>query len=923
MVDEGEISRVDRFKRLERLYRSALELTAAERQAFLDQACADDDALRCEVESLLAAHPQAEAFLSVPAVEGEARRRAELLADQIPNENQPIVPPTSLIGHTINQYEVVSPLGRGGMGEVWLAEDRRLKRKVALKLLPAEFTNDAGRVRRFEREAHAVLTLNHPNIITLFDFGHTDEGYFITTEFVDGQTLRALLREETRLPVRESIEIALQICSALDAAHDAGIIHRDIKPENVMLRRDGFVKVLDFGLAKMGEGQMLDPITSASGLTNPGAVMGTVSYMSPEQARGHKVDARSDIFSLGIVLYEMLTGRLPFEGETASDMLAAILKSEQPPLTELLSDALPNIATVTLQQIITRALVKDREARYQTIQTMAADLRKCAENLQFHELLVRSGETSRSRPAGPPPDSNIPGSATHSTTHPRQKVILALVLLALVAAIPVSLQVWRMQKSRPSPPPPASAVAPIQTLAVLPFRFIGSDHNEEYFGQGMTEALITKLGNARQLTVRPITAVLKYQNANVEPDRAARELKTDAVVLGSLQKVGSNMRVNVQLNRAGEAQPFWTEYFDGVDSDPFALQDKVALRLIKELALILNSAEHRKFARRATKNLEAYRLYLEGRYFYYKWSIEGVRRARGYFERAIELDDKFARAYIHLAMCWSTLGERGAVTPEESERQSLAFATKAVVIDETLAEAQGFLAFLLLRYNWDLAGAEAGFRRALELDPRQSINRQFHGVYLLARGRTEEAIAETKSAAEHDPTSLYLRSQLGRALYLGRHYEEAIAMCQVILKLDEKFSQAYVWLGQAYSQQGKHAAAIAALEQASQLDGGRSETRAALGHACAVAGKTEEARMIIKDFQGRGKLESSNYHIATIYAGLGDRAMALAQLEESYVRHDAMLMMRSKLDPKLDPLRNEPGFTALLQRLGVAQDDPK
>jgi serine/threonine protein kinase/tetratricopeptide (TPR) repeat protein len=928
MVDEGE-GEVERFKRLEDLYHSALALTAAERQSFIHEVCAGDDDLRREVESLLAAQPQAAEFLSVPAIELEALRRAEQLADQTLNENQPIAPPVSLIGRAINQYVVVAPLGRGGMGEVWLVEDTHLKRKVALKLLPAEFTNDAGRVRRFELEAHAVLTLNHPNIITLFDFGHTDEGYFITTEFVDGQTLRARFREETRLPIRESIEIALQICAALDAAHRRGIIHRDIKPENLMLRRDGYVKVLDFGLAKITEMLIADcglgiedknpqSAISNSQSTSPGAVMGTVSYMSPEQARGQKVNERTDIFSLGIVLYEMLTGHLPFEGETASEMLAAILKSEPPPLTEFLPDALPNTVNVALQQIIIRALIKDREARYHTIQAMADDLRKCAENLQFHELLVRSGETGRSQPSGPPPDSSVPISATQSTTHPRQKFIFALVLLALVVAIPVSLLVWRMQRSRPSPPTQASAIAPIQTLAVLPFRFIGSDRNEEYLGQGMTEALITKLGNARQLTVRPITAVLDYQNANVEPDHAARELKTDAVVLGSLQKVGGKLRVNVQLNRAGEAQPFWTGDFDGLDSDPFALQDEVALRLIGELSLILNPAEQQKLARRATTNPEAHRLYMQGRYFYYKWSIEGVRRARGCFERALEHDDKFAPTYIQLAMCWSTLGERGAVTPEESERQSLAFATKAVNIDETLADAQGFLGFLRLRYNWDLAGAGARFRRALELNPRQSITRQFHGVYLLARGSTEEAIAETKLAVELDPTSLYLRSQLGRALYLGRHYEEAIANCQEILQLDEKFSQAYVWLGQAYSQQGKYAAAIAALEQASRLDGGRSETKAALGHAYAVAGRAEEAQMIIKDFQGRSKPESSNYHIATIYAGLGDRAMALAQLEESYQRHDAMLMLRGKLDPKLDPLRNDPAFTSLLQRMGLA-----
>ncbi len=400
MVDEGESTRVERFKRLERLYHSALELTAAERQAFLNQACADDADLRREVEALLAAQPRAKDFLSVPVVEREARRRAGQLGDQTPNDNQPIAPTASLIGHAINLYEIIAPLGRGGMGEVWLAEDRRLKRKVALKLLPEEFTKDADRVRRFEQEAHAVSALNHPNIITLFDFGHTEEGYFITTEFVDGQTLRARLREGESVPVREAVEITLQICAALAAAHEAGVIHRDLKPENVMVRRDGYVKVLDFGLAKLTEERQgdgargrlgeIDPAFALSprrpvalSQTNPGAVMGTVSYMSPEQARGQKVDARTDIFSLGVMLVELLTGRSPFEGETPSDRLASLLRDEPLSLAQLNAD-LP----AALDQIVQKALAKQREARWTKVPAFASALRALAQELEFKSRLT-------------------------------------------------------------------------------------------------------------------------------------------------------------------------------------------------------------------------------------------------------------------------------------------------------------------------------------------------------------------------------------------------------------------------------------------------------------------------------------------------------------------------------------------------------
>lgn len=386
MADKGK---ADRFKRLERLFHSAKMMDAAARENYLGLECENDQALRREVEALLAAQPQADDFLSAPAVEREARRRAGQLTQQSLDDKLS-VKDESLIGHVIKQYEVVSLLGRGGMGEVWLAEDTRLKRKVALKLLPEEFTNDADRVRRFEQEAHAVSTLNHPNIITLFDFGHAEEGYFITTEFVDGRTLRECLREQPHMSVREAIETALQVCAALAAAHAAGIIHRDIKPENVMLRRDGYVKVLDFGLARMAKPpiSMTDSttVTLSKHSTAAGVVMGTASYMSPEQARGHKMDARTDIFSLGVVLYEMLAGCPPFDGATASDVLAAILRSDPPPLAHFAAD-LP----AELQRIVSRALAKDREQRYQIITDLTLDLKQLTAELEFKARLADGG----------------------------------------------------------------------------------------------------------------------------------------------------------------------------------------------------------------------------------------------------------------------------------------------------------------------------------------------------------------------------------------------------------------------------------------------------------------------------------------------------------------------------------------------------
>ncbi len=914
MVDKCD-SEVERFKRLEDLYHSTLLLAAAERAAYLEQACAADAELRREVEALLAAQPQAAAFLSEPVVDREARLRAEQLAQQQPRQDaQPLVTPAPQIGRTINQYAVVAPIGKGGMGEVWLAEDTRLKRKVALKFLPEEFTTDADRVRRFEQEAQAVSALNHPNIITLFDFGHTAEGYFITTEFVDGQTLRARLREAAGVPVREAIEIVLQICGALAAAHDAGIIHRDIKPENVMLRRDGYVKVLDFGLAKRGEAQALKLTTSASTLTSPGTVLGTASYMSPEQARGYKVDARSDIFSLGIVLYEMLAGRLPFEGETISDVLAAILKSEPLPLPVEFAAVVPAAAQAALQRVVTQALAKDREARYQTIQALAGDLRQCAENLQFQARQAHSDEASQADNLTLP--AALSASAAPAAAHATRAARLRLLAVAVLAVtLLLAWLVWRLAKPVPAT---TAANAPIKTLAVLPFRFLGGERAEEYLGLGMTETLITKLSSTRQLTVRSTSAVLKYQNNNVEPERAARELQTDVVLDGSIQKVGDKLRVTVQLIRAGTAQPLWADVLSESVNDLFTLQDKLAARVTQELGLRLTGAEQQQIAKRLTTNAEAGRLYLQGRYFHNKRTAEGIRQARGFYERAITLDPKFAAAHSALARSWADLAERGSVPPAEGARQALALAAQAVELDATLAEAHAYLGFMKMAYAWDQPGAETELQRALDLDPQQAEARQFYGVYLLTCGRATEAIAETRRAVELDPISLFARAQLGRALYLGHRYDEVIATCRELLQMEANHAQAYVWLGQVYAQQGKHAAAITALEKASRLDAGKPETKAALGHAYAVAGRVEEARRISADLQGQSEFAGKNYHLATIYTALGERPAALAQLEEAAQRHDPLLFLRGKLDPKLDPLRNEPGFTSLLQRIGLA-----
>jgi len=715
------------------------------------------------------------------------------------------------------------------------------------------------------------------------------------------------MSEGRRLRVSESIEVAFQLCSALATAHEIGIVHRDIKPENVMLRRDGYVKLLDFGLAKMSEARSDDVNKSPLSLTSPGMVIGTASYMSPEQARGYRVDARSDVFSLGAVLYEMLTGRPAFEGETASDIIASILRSEPQPLNDLLHDLPPAAALESLQSVIDRALCKDREKRYQTVGEMAADLKNCLAALPVGDLPARAHEipTPIKRDSG----TDQPGDEKR----PRLKPFLMAMVLAIIAAVSAWLILSRIQ-----PAPPAQAIIqdpPIQTIAVLPFRFIGGDRNEEYLGDGIAEDLITKLSNARQLIVRPISAVLGYRDRKVQPEIAARELNAEAVVTGSLQKSGKKVRVNVVLNRAGETQPLWTDNFDGSLTDLFALQDAVSLRLIREMSFVLRPETREQLLRPMTSSSEAHRLYLQARYFHNKRSPEGMQRAKQYYERAIAVDNSFAHAHAYLALCLMNLYERGMGQAEP--RQQIRIAERAVQLNDRLAVAQAILGFIKLVYEWDHVEAGARLERSIELDSRLPMARQFHGVYLLARGRAREAVDETKVAVALDPATLHMRSQLARALYLAHRYDEAVAVSYDILKVDEKFIQAWVWFGLSRSQQGRHREAVDALERARDLDGGKIETMSALGYAYALAGRGDDALRILELFDSRKETLFFPYYLAVIHAGLGDRSAALDLIEVAYRIHDPAFMIRIALDPKFDSLRDDPAFKLMLQRIGL------
>jgi eukaryotic-like serine/threonine-protein kinase len=657
----------ERWKQVDQLMQDALDRGPAERAAFIAEACGGDDELRREVESLIGFHERAENFIETPP--------ADVAADWLAVKEL-------RTGQTIGHYQLIRQIGRGGMGEVHLALDARLERQVALKLLPPHFTQDAERVRRFRQEARAISTLNHPNIITIHEIGEaaTESGgvHFIATEFIEGRTLREMIRDGGMKPT-EALEVAIQAAGALSAAHAAGITHRDIKPENIMLRPDGYVKVLDFGLAKLGvgggesgignresgiRGQVASPRSPLPAphsqfSTDPGVVPGTVSYMSPEQALGLEIDARSDIFSLGVVLYELITARRPFVGEMVADVIAALIRQEPPPLAR--SDG---GLTDELQRLVSRMLAKDRSERYQTADELRNALKSLKKELatvedfstrEFSGLsllarrFIRGGankdyKTAAFRVGSGRLTSSISLIINRSLRSPMRATLALAALAALIAGGILGRHLLFDRVTR------------VDSIAVLPFKPLLADSRDEALELGLADTLITRLSSLKNVTVRPLSAVRRYTALDQDPVAAGRELKAQAVLEGSIQKVGARIRVTARLISVADGGTLWTRQFDERWTDIFAVQDAISQRVADDLMAPLTGEERNELARNYTTDSEAYRLYMEGRYQWGKRTGAGMRKAVESFQQAIGRDPNYAPAYVGLADAYATLG---------------------------------------------------------------------------------------------------------------------------------------------------------------------------------------------------------------------------------------------------------------------------
>jgi eukaryotic-like serine/threonine-protein kinase len=849
----------ERRRRIEEIVLTLLEAERTERAAQLDRSCGGDSELRREVESMLAQESEANRFLETPALEGAARALAASLP---PGED-------AVSGQVVSHYRILERLGAGGMGIVYRAQDLRLGRFVAIKMLPDDLSFDSAAVQRFQAEARAASALNHPHICTIYEIEEHEGKHFIVMELLQGQTLKAQISANA-LSAASILDIASQIAEALDAAHARGIVHRDLKPGNIFLSESGQAKLLDFGLAKLqreqpvGDASLLPTVTH---MTAPNMIVGTMAYMSPEQALGREVDHRTDIFSLGVVLYEMSTGDLPFRGDTTPEMIVQITHGEPAAIA-----ARNSRGPSGLPQVIQKCLAKDRERRYQSVRELIADLKK-----------LQQGRT----------------------LHPRRRILAIAAAVAGAAALPA---VWWKLSSLGAPR--------ITRLAVLPLKNFSNDSEQEYFADGMTELLIADLAQIGALRVISRTSVMQFKGSKKTLPEIAKELGVDHIVTASVMKSGSRVRITAELVDGATDQHLWAKPYERELSDVLTLQGEVARAIAEEVRARLTPQEAGRLARKRKIEPAALDAYLLGRYHWDRFTPESLLKSIEYFEQAAKLDPEYAAAYSGIAESRASLFEMGASPWEDTIPQAKQDVAKALSVDDSSAEAHhaaGFIHYL----GWDWKGAEEENQKAISFNPAFSIIYVLECNILRHLGRVDESIAAAKRGLEVDPLGMITNQMLGNAYINARKYDLAIGQFQKALELHPDDSTLLHHLGWAYLYNGQNDKALAAMESSSKLESVDPQLDPHLAYIHAVTGRQSEARQtlaLLLELAKKYPLQPGL--IALIYVGLDERREALQWLEKAYQLHSPM-MTWLKVDPRFDRIRPEPGFQDLMRRVGL------